>query len=65
MVEEVSRYTLLKIIIPERKTREIKIGGNFEVGETEALFEALREVFGIHVKKISNDMVYLISDENN
>ena len=64
VVDEVSRYTDLKIIIPERSARELKVGGLFKVGDTESLFEALRDGFGIHVKEVSSDVVYLISDEN-
>ena len=64
VVEEVSRYTSLRIIIPERKARELKIGGFFKVGDTESLFEALQEGFDIHVNRVSDDMVYLISSEN-
>jgi transmembrane sensor len=64
VVVEVSRYTGLKIVIPERKTRELKVGGIFKVGDTDSLFEALRDGFDIHVKEISDDTVYLISREN-
>jgi transmembrane sensor len=63
VVDEVSRYTNLKIIIPERSAREMKVGGLFKVGDTESLFEALREGFDIHVKEVSSDVVYLISSE--
>ena len=64
VVEEVSRYTDLKIIIPERSAREMKVGGLFKVGDTESLFEALRDGFDIHVKEVSSNVVYLISNEN-
>ena len=64
VVDEISRYTDLKIIIPERSAREMKVGGLFKVGDTESLFEALRDGFDIHVKKVSRNVVYLISNEN-
>jgi len=64
VVAEVSRYTNLAIIIPERKSREVKVGGIFKVGDTESMFEALREGFGIYAEYVSDDLVYLISDEN-
>jgi transmembrane sensor len=64
VVDEVSRYTNLKIIIPERSAREMKVGGLFKVGDTESLFEALRDGFDIHVQEVSDDVVYLISSEN-
>ncbi len=64
LVEEVGRYTDLKIIIPERKVRELKVGGLFKVGDTEALFEALRDSFDVHVQEVSEGVVYLVSSEN-
>lgn len=64
VVEEVGRYTTLKIVIPERATREIKVGGLFKAGDTEALFEALKDGFNLHVEKVSDDVVYLISSKN-
>ena len=64
VVAEISRYTALKIIIPESKVRELQIGGFFKIGDTGALFEALREGFGIHADRVSDNMVLLISAEN-
>jgi transmembrane sensor len=64
VVAEVGRYTTLRIIIPERSTREIKVGGLFKAGDTEALFEALKDGFNLHVEKVSDDVVYLISSKN-
>lgn len=64
IVEEVSRYTDLDIIIPERTSRDLKVGGIFKVGDTESMFEALREGFGIHAQYISDNQVYLVSEKN-
>ena len=64
VVAEVSRYTSLKIVIPERAMRELKVGGLFAVGDTESLFEALRDGFDIHTERVSEDVVYLVSSEN-
>lgn len=59
VVEEISRYTSLKIVIPEKETQQIKIGGHFKIGDTESLFEALRYGFDIQVKYTSENTVYL------
>jgi transmembrane sensor len=64
VVEDVSRYTDLKIVIPERKTRELLVGGIFKVGDTESLFEVLRDGFGIRAEQAPDDVVYLISGAN-
>lgn len=63
VVEEVSRYTLLKIVIPEHKARELLVGGLFSVGDTDSLFEALREGFDIHAERAPDGVVYLISGD--
>lgn len=61
VVEEVSRYTTLKIIIPEEKTRDIRIGGIFKIGDTESFFEALERGFDIQVKEVvPNKEVHLL-----
>ncbi len=63
VVEEVSRYTSLKIVIPQRDARELLVGGIFSVGDTESLFEALRESFDINVELAPDGVVYLISGD--
>lgn len=64
VVSEISRYTPLEIIIPEKRVRELKVGGLFKVGDTESLFEALREGFGIHATKTVDDQIYLVVNES-
>ena len=63
VVDEISRYTNLTIMIPQRSTREIIVGGLFKVGDTDSLFEALQQGFNIHVKEVSNNVVHLIASE--
>lgn len=59
VIEEVSRYTPLSITIAEPDVGAIKIGGQFKVGETEAMFEALRLNFGLRVTRLSNNEVQI------
>lgn len=63
VVNEVSRYTPLKIIIKDSRLEEIEVGGIFKIGETEALFEALEESFGVEVQRAGN-LVYLSTAEH-
>jgi transmembrane sensor len=63
VVNEMSRYTSMKIVIPERQLRELEVGGIFKIGDTESLFEALRHGFGVHVEYVSDDYVYLASGQ--
>jgi transmembrane sensor len=59
VVEEVSRYTDIRIVISDPEILNIPVGGNFRVGETQALLDALEEGFGIEVQRVSDDLVYL------
>ena len=63
VVVEVSRYTAMKIVIPERETRQLKVGGLFKVGDTQSMFEALYDGFGIKAEYVSDNVVMLIMDE--
>lgn len=65
VVAEVGRYTAINIIIPERAVRELKVGGLFKVGDIEALFEALREGFGIRAQWVSKDEIHLVTGKPN
>jgi len=59
VVDEVSRYTPVKIIITDPSIRKIAIGGYFKAGESEAMFEALESSFGIRVTRVNDRLVYL------
>jgi len=59
VVEEVSRYTRVTIVISDPAIRRIAIGGYFKAGETDAMFEALETSFGVRVKRINDRLVYL------
>ena len=58
-MKEVSRYTPLSIVITDSELREEPIGGFFEVGETEKMFEALETSFGVRVDRINDNLVHL------
>ena len=59
VVDKISRYSTVSIDILEPEVRAIKIGGQFRIGETEAMFDALEENFGLHVTRISDYRVQL------
>lgn len=62
IIDEVSRYTPLKIVIGDPALQKMKVGGIFRVGETEALFQALEESFEVDVEQ-KGDVVYLSAAE--
>jgi transmembrane sensor len=59
VVDEVSRYTPITIVISDPAIRNIAIGGYFKAGETDAMFEALETSFGVRVNRVNDKLVYL------
>ena len=63
VIDEVNRYTPLKIVIPEQSVRHIKVGGFFKISDIDSVFEALEKGFDIYADYISDDLVYLVHRE--
>lgn len=59
VVQQVNRYTTQKVIIRDPALRDLRIGGYFKVGETEAMLEALQKGFGVRVERADSNVVYL------
>ena len=59
VVEEISRYSPLSIVILDSELRNLRIGGLFDAGETNKMFEALENGFGIKVEYINERLVHL------
>ena len=59
VVQEVSRYTTQKIVILDPSLADLRIGGYFKLGETEAMFEALESSFGVHAERINENLIHL------
>ena len=59
VVEEISRYTPLSIVILDSDLRDLRIGGVFDAGKTNEMFEALEIGFGIEVEYINERLVHL------
>lgn len=64
VVREISRYTTLSIEIDDPEVRAIKIGGQFPVGETDAMLESLEANFGLLVTRLDDNRVLLSSAKN-
>jgi len=63
VVEEISRYTTVSIEITDPAVRAIKIGGQFPVGETDAMLDALEVNFGLRVTRLGQDHILLSATE--
>ncbi len=58
VINEINRYVDTDILILTPELKEIPISGRFEIGETEALLEAIEITFDINVSKRKNQ-IYL------
>ena len=61
VVEEISRYTQVKIEIPDEEVRAIKVGGQFEVGDTQMMLSALETTFSLRVLREENNRVTILA----
>ena len=59
VIDEVNRYTKLDIQIVDADIADISIGGQFQVGETEAMLKVLETSFGIQVSRPNATIVHL------
>lgn len=59
VVREVSRYTDLNIEVADPELKSMRIGGQFQVGETEALFDVLETSFGLQISRLSDRHVQI------
>ena len=62
VVVEVSRYTPIKIEVIDEEIKQLKIGGNFQVGQTEKLFSALELGFNVKIVRISENYIQLYAN---
>lgn len=63
VVSEMSRYTSTTIMISDPELGQLRIGGYFKLGETDALLGALESSFGVRVIRVDDKLVYLAAAE--
>ena len=61
-VAEISRYTTVSIEIVDPELRQLKIGGQIQVSDTDSMFKALEANFGLTVKRLSYNRVQVVAD---
>ena len=61
VVEEVGRYSSVKIDIEDENLRDLPIAGYFKTGEVDALIEALQLMANVKVERLSPDHVMIVA----
>ncbi len=61
VIAEISRYTSVEIEIINPELRDIAIGGQIQVSDTDSLFKAMEANFGLKVKRLSYNRVQVIA----
>tara|TARA_R110001583_G_scaffold55667_6_gene168770 strand:+ start:1022 stop:2224 length:1203 start_codon:yes stop_codon:yes gene_type:complete len=59
VIKEITRHTSVQIDVLDPKLKSMRIGGQFQVGETDTLFYVLESGFGISVNKLNDYHVQL------
>jgi len=59
VVADIGRYTSVKIEIADQRLNDLQVGGYFEVGKIDRIFEALEKNFGVHVRWLDGEHVQL------
>lgn len=57
VIQEVSRYSNIDITISDPELSSMRIGGQFKIGETDALFDVLENGFGLKISRLDVDRV--------
>lgn len=63
VVKEICRYTNTRIIIRDPGLRNVRVGGYFKTGETEALLTVLQDNFSVLVERSDDNMIYLSAEK--
>lgn len=64
VINEVSRYDDIEIVISDPAIRDKTIGGTFPIGKTEFLLTALESSFGVSVDEVEKGVFYLSAKSN-
>jgi len=64
VVEEISRYTTVEIEITDPAVRTLRVGGQFAIGDTEMMLDALEDTFALRVKRVGDNHVQILAASN-
>lgn len=59
VVEEITRYSQTEFVFDDPALKQLPVGGVFKIGDTDALYEVLKESFGVEVQPQGGGSVLL------
>jgi transmembrane sensor len=59
VIDEVHRYTEIRLVLVDAELGDLRLGGTFRAGRVEALLEVLEKGFGIQVNREDPNVVML------
>ena len=59
VIKEISRYVPAQIIIEDHELKDLRISGRLEIGDTDALLEAIEVSFNVQASHIDNEVIHL------
>ena len=62
VINQISRYTPIEILIPDPDLKQVRIGGYFRIGEIDSLLQALEKGFNIRVEQSDTGRIFLHPD---
>jgi transmembrane sensor len=59
VIAEISRYVPARIIIDDPELKDVRISGRFEIGDTDALLEAIEVSFNVQADHVDEQIIHL------
>ena len=60
VVEEINRYSPVRIVIADETISDTRIGGYFRVNDVPAILDTIEKGFGLHVERVDDELIYLM-----
>ena len=60
VVEEINRYSPVRIVIADETISDTRIGGYFRVNDVPAILDTIEKGFGLHLERVDDELIYLM-----
>ena len=60
VVDEINRYSPVRIVIADETISDTRIGGYFRVNDVPAILDTMEKGFGLHLERVDDELIYLM-----